>query len=88
MDFVDRPNLPVRRAMVAEARNRVALQVWLRARILLPRIVKVKAVSVRNFMRQIAAELVRLDRPRRGSGKDTARAIVCDWNKVNQACIR
>ena len=44
MNIIDGPDLPVSCAMVAESSDRIALQVRLRARVLLPCIVQMQRI--------------------------------------------
>ena len=61
MYLVQSADLPMRCAMIAETRNCVALQVWFRARILLPGVVGVQVIFRANCMEEITRKLIRLD---------------------------
>ena len=67
MNFVDRPDLTMSRAMVPKSSDIVQLQIRLRTRVLLPRIVQVQRILGGNVIEEVAAVLVRLYRPRRRS---------------------
>src|ERR1700733_8825292 len=70
MNFVDRPDLTMSRAMVPKSSDIVQLQIRLRTRVLLPRIVQVQRILRGNVIEEVAAVLVRLYRPRRRSWSD------------------
>src|ERR1700733_2694485 len=93
MSFVNCPNLTMRRAMISKSGNRVALQVWLGARVLLPRIVQVQCILGGNVIEEVAAVLVRLYGPRRrssshGGGNTSSRSrLNPNRDQRNQPCI-
>src|ERR1700748_1252277 len=74
-------------AVIAESGNRVALQVRVRARLLLISVVGVKTVCFRKFMEKISTELIGLYRARRRPGEYATVAVISCGNKREKSGV-
>ena len=84
MHLIQRPDLPVCRAVIAKAWNGVPLQVGFGASILLPRIVEVKIVFRREGVEQITGKLVRLHGAGRRTLEHSTSCVIARRDQVDQ----
>ncbi len=76
MRFVQRKHLPMGGAMITEARNRVALQIWLSTDVRLESIKTVQLVCIRNLVRDVQRVLIDLNRPRCKRSEVCLRSVI------------